>query len=244
MLRITFIISTLLILTSCSHKTVRQLLDDGFQEDGAKAVRLYTNAISKDKNNVEAYWRRGNEFYKMKQYDKSIADFDKAISLEPSFNNGYLFGDRGNTKEAMNDLKGAIEDYTTALRLCKTTEPSTPRENFYFYRGRTNLKLGDTTSAIIDTDSALFYWNTFPRARYQKARLLVMEGKYEEAIPYYKGGLDPSSADEKEFIDDVFFLGLLKFKTGDTTYCNYWKAAAKNNYQKAIEYVSKYCRTE
>lgn len=235
---------TLLLSTGCSNKTVRQLLDDGFQEDGAKAVRLYTRAISKDKNNVEAYWRRGNEYYKMKEYGKSIADFNKAILIEPAFNNGYLFGDRGNTKEAMNDLIGAIEDYTTALFLCKTTEPSTPRENFYFYRGRTHIKLGDTTAAINDTDSALLYWETFPRARYQKARLLVMQEKYQEAIPYYKGLLDPTFADDKEFLEDVFYLGLLKYKTADTTFCTYWKAAAKNKYQKAIEYVSKYCKTE
>jgi tetratricopeptide (TPR) repeat protein len=242
--RITFIILTLLLLTGCSNKTVRQLLDNGFQEDGAKAVRLYTRAISKDKNNVEAYWRRGNEYYKMKEYDKSIADLNKAISIEAAFNNGYLFGDRGNTKEAMNDLKGAIEDYTKALFFCKTNEPSTPRENFYFYRGRTHIKLGDTASAIKDTDSALYLWNTFPRAKLQKARLLVMKEKYEDAIPYYTGFLDPSSADDKEYLEDVFYLGLLKFKTGDTTYCDYWKAAAKNRYPKAIEYVSKYCKKE
>jgi len=207
MLRTTLTIFIFLLLIRCSQKTVRQLLDDGFQEDGVKAVRLYTKAISKNKNNVEAYWRRVNEYYKMNQYDKSMADFNKAISIEPSFNNGYLFGDRGNTKEAMNDITGAIEDYTTALLLCKTTEPSTPRENFYFYRGRTKLKLGDTLSAIADTDSALYYWNTFPRARFQKARLLVMQEKYHDAIPYYKGLLDPGMAHDKEFLEDVFYLG-------------------------------------
>jgi tetratricopeptide (TPR) repeat protein len=244
MTRFTLSLSIIFLLQSCIQKTVRQLLDDGFQEDGAKAIRLYTKAISKDKRNVEAYWRRGNEYYKTKQYDKSISDFNNAISIEPSFNNGYLFGDRGNTKEAMNDLNGAVEDYTTALLLCKTTQPSTPRENFYFYRGRAKLRLGDTASAIVDTDSALYYWNSFPRARYQKARLLVMQEKYQEAIPYYQGGIDPSFADDKEFLEDVFYLGLLKFKIGDTTYCDYWKAAAKNNYPKAFDYVSKYCKSK
>ena len=239
-----FIFSTIILLTACSHRTVRQLLDDGFQEDGNKAVRLYSKAISKDKNNVEAYWRRGNEFYKMKMYDKSIEDFNQAIAIDSSFNNGYLFGDRGNTKEALNDLNGAVQDYTTALRLCKTTEPSTPRENFYFYRGRTNLKLGDTVSATKDTDSALHYWNSFPRARYQKGRLEVMKGDYKAAFKYFSNPPTPDFASDKEFIDDVFYYGLLKFKTGDTTYCDYWKAAAKHNYPKAIEYVSKYCGTK
>jgi tetratricopeptide (TPR) repeat protein len=241
MLRLIFIFS-ILLLESCSYKTVRQLLDAGFQENGTKAIRLYSKVISKDKNNVEAYWRRGNEYFKMNQYDKSIADFNQAISIDSSFNNGYLFGDRGNTKEALANFSGAIDDYTKALQFCKTTEPSTPRENFYFYRGRARLKLGDTALAAIDTDSALYYWNSFPRARYQKARLLVIKEEYQQAIEYYKGLLDPSFADDKEFLEDVFYYGLLKFKMGDSSYCDYWKAAAKYKYSKAIEFVSKYCK--
>jgi tetratricopeptide (TPR) repeat protein len=244
MTRNIFIFSIIISLTACSHKTVSELLEDGFEEDGNKAIRLYSKAISKDKNNVEAYWRRGNEFFKMKKYDKSIADFNKAIEIDSSFNNGYLFGDRGNAKEALDDLNGAIQDYTTALRLCKITEPSTPRENFFFYRGRTNIKLGETTSAMMDTDSAIYYWNFFPRARYQKGRLEVMKGNYKTAFEYYSNPPTPSLASDKEFIDDVFYYGLLKFKTGDTTYCDFWRAAAQNNYLKANEYITKYCGTK
>jgi tetratricopeptide (TPR) repeat protein len=238
-----FLIAILtIILTSCSNKTVRQLLDDGFQEDGKKAIRLYSKAISKDNNNVEAYWRRGDEYYKMKRYNDAIADFNKAISIDSAYNEGYLFGDRGLCKEATANYPKAIEDYTTALKFCKTTEPSTPRESFYFYRARTRLKNGDTTLTMSDVDSALYYWGSFPRARYMKGRLLVMQGQYKEAEQYFKGSLNPSYADDKEFIDDVFYYGLLKFKTGDSSYCEYWKAASKYKYPLAIEYVEKYCR--
>lgn len=231
-----------IFLTSCSSKTVRQLLDDGFQEDGKKAIRLYSKAISKDKSNVEGYWRRGDEYYKMKRYVNAIVDFNKAISIDSAYNEGYLFGDRGLCKEATANYPEAIEDYTMALRLCKTTEPSTPRENFYFYRARTRLKNGDTAFAMLDVDSALYYWSSFPRARYMKGRFLVMKGQYNEAEQYFKGSPDPSYADDKEFIDDVFYYGLLKFKTGDSSYCQYWRAAAKYNYSLATEYVEKYCK--
>jgi hypothetical protein len=70
----------------------------------------------------------------------------------------------------------------------------------------------------------------------------VIEKKYAEAIPYYEGLLDPTFADDKEFLEDVFYKGLLKFQIGDTTFCDYWKAAAKNKYVKAFEYISKYCK--
>ena len=223
---------------------MRQLLEDGFQEDGKKAVRLYTKAITKDKNNVEAYWRRGDEFYKMKQYDKSISDLNQAIAIDSAFINGYLFGDRGQANEATGDLVAAIHDYTTAISLCKTTIPTTPRETFYFYRGRANLKFGDTLSANRDTDSALHYWDYYPRARYQKGRLEVIRGGYKSASKYFSESLTPDFASDKEFVDDVFYYGLLKYKTGDTTYCDYWKAAARYNYPKAIEYLTKYCATK
>ena len=237
-----FPIVIIIFTTSCSKKTIQQLLDDGFQEDGQKAVRLYTKAISKDRNNVEAYWRRGNEYYKMNEYEKAIVDFNKAITIDSAYNEGYLFGDRGLAKEALGQYSAAIEDYTTALKLCVDTFVSTPRENYYYYRARTKLKTGDTTLAIVDNDSALYYWSSFPRARFQKARLLVINGDFIKAKEYYTGLLDPSSASEKEFLEDVFYIGLLKFKTGDTTYCDYWKAAAKYKYAKAFEYLDKYCK--
>jgi tetratricopeptide (TPR) repeat protein len=179
----------------------------------------------------------------MKQYEKATADFNKAIQIDSTSNNGYLFGDRGNLKEAIGDYSGAIQDYTTALKLCKTTEPSTPRENFYYYRGRTKLKSGDTASAIIDTDSAIYYWNSFPRAKYQRGRLEVIKGEYQKALDDYNVyQLTPDMADDKEFLEDIFYLGVLKFKTGDTTYCKYWAAAAKNNYKIAVEYMLRYCK--
>jgi tetratricopeptide (TPR) repeat protein len=168
------IVTVTIFLTSCSSKTGRQLIDDGFQEGGKRAIRLYAKAISRDNNNVEAYWRRGGEYYKMKRYNDAIADFNKAISIDSAYNEGYLFGDRGLCKEATANYSEAIEDYTTALKLCKTTEPSSPRENYYFYRARTRLKNGDRTLAMSDVDSALYYWSSFPRARYMKGTLLVM----------------------------------------------------------------------
>ncbi len=230
-------------LTSCSNKTVQQLLDDGIQEDGKKAIRLYSRAISKDKENVEAYWRRGSEYHRiMKQYDDAIADFNKAVSIDSAFNNGCLFEARGLSKEAIGNYSEAIADYTTALKLCKSVQPSTPRETYYFYRARTLLKRGDTAMAISDVDSSLHYWNSFPRARYLKGRLLVMKEQYREAEKYFHDFLDPSSARDKEFIDDVFYYGLLKFKTGDSSYCEYWKAAAKYKYSLAAEYIDKYCK--
>lgn len=229
------------ILVGCSPKTSQEISEKATYSKKSKSIRLYKKAISKDSKNVEPYWRIGNHYYNSKDFTKAIGWFNKAITIDSAFNEGYLFGDRAQCKEELGDYYGAIEDYGIALSLCVDTFVTTPRENWCFYRARVELKIGDTISALIHTDSALYYWNSFPRARYQKARLLVIRGNYQDAIPYYEGLLDPSFADDKEFLEDVFYKGVLKFNIGDTSFCSYWKAAASNKYQKANEYILRYC---
>lgn len=235
------------LVVGCAPQSSRELLDAGFQANGNKAIQLYSKSLAVGNDDrVEAYWRRGDEYYKLRQYARAIADFDRAIALDSAFNNGYLFGDRGEAKEALADYAGAIQDYTTALRLCHTTEPSTPRENFYFYRARTELKAGDTLAAGRDTDSALQHWEHFPRARFQKGRLEVIKGHYQTALPHflnqgYGKPLAPEDAADPEFTADVFYYGLLKYKLGDTDYCPYWQAAATYGYAQAATYLAAHC---
>jgi len=186
------------------------------------------------------------EYAKRGQSQQAIADYTHAISIEQTFNAGYLFGCRGESFEALQQLPQAIRDYTTALSVCRrgmTPDlPSTPMENFYFYRGRARLKAGDTTAALLDTDSAIFYYPKFARARYQRARLAVIRGDYDRALAdYHVGSLEPEDAADAEFVDDVFYFGLLKFKRQDPTYCAYWAAAARHQQQKAQAYLTKYC---
>jgi len=151
----------LFVAGGCSHKPVAQLIEEGEEATEKKAIRLYTQALANEPTNVRALWRRGNEYAKTDQPEKAVADFTHAIAVEPTYNAGYLFGDRGEVLEATNHLPEAIRDYTTALAICRRTLspslPSTPMENFYFYRGRARLKGGDTTAALVDTDSAIYY---------------------------------------------------------------------------------------
>ena len=238
---------SLLSAWGCTHKPVAKLVEEGEETTGKKAIRLYTQALGKEPANVRALWRRGNEYAKTDQPEKALADFTQAIALEPTYNAGYLFGDRGEVFEAKNNLPDAIRDYTTALAVCRKTLslglPSTPMENFCFYRGRARLKAGDTTAALVDTDSAIFYYNKFPRAHYQCARLAVIRGDYERALADYQvGSLAPEDAADEEFVDDVFYLGLLKFKRRDPTYCVYWAAAAQHHQQLAKVYLARYCQ--
>ncbi|WBO86711.1 tetratricopeptide repeat protein [Hymenobacter yonginensis] len=238
----------LLIAGGCAYKSVTQLVEEGEETTERKAIRLYTHALANEPSNVLALWRRGNEYAKTNQPEKAIADFTQAIALEPTYNSGYLFGDRGEVLEATNHLPEAIRDYTTALAVCLPTRspdlPSTPMENFYFYRGRARLKAGDTIAALVDTDSAIYYYHKFPRARFQRARLAVIRGDYDQALADYEvGGLGPYDTQFPDYADDFFYMGLLKFNRQDTSYCTCWAAAARYNHQRAKAYLAKYCNT-
>jgi OmpA-OmpF porin, OOP family len=56
---------------------------DNFRVRGqfAEALNLLDQALDKDKNFVEAYYRRGLTYYLMKQYPNAISDFEKGLSL-------------------------------------------------------------------------------------------------------------------------------------------------------------------
>jgi tetratricopeptide (TPR) repeat protein len=69
-----------------------------------------------DKQDLNAAFKnRGNAYDDKGQYDLAIADYDKAIAINP--NDADAFNDRGATHSAMRKYDLAIKDYDQALRL-------------------------------------------------------------------------------------------------------------------------------
>jgi tetratricopeptide (TPR) repeat protein len=88
-----------------------------FKESGPVAIaacdRVINSPRSSRDNLVDAYTNRGQEYYTIKDYDKAIADFDRAINLNPRTILAY--GNRGNAKSAKGLVDAAIADYTKAI---------------------------------------------------------------------------------------------------------------------------------
>ena len=84
--------------------------------------KSWTNIFSLSSSIIEnspdvtmAYNLRGVWYYEQGVYERSILDFNKAISIFPAYSSAYY--NRGLSLAAMQDFQSALEDYDRAIRL-------------------------------------------------------------------------------------------------------------------------------
>ncbi|MDA0889486.1 MAG: tetratricopeptide repeat protein [Bacteroidetes bacterium] len=95
---------------------------------------------------AEEYFNSGYDKDDLKDYSGAIADYTKAIELDPNF--AYAYYNRGNSKKNLKDYSGAIADYTKAIEL-------NPNYAYaYVNRGISKEDLGDLNGACADWKKA------------------------------------------------------------------------------------------
>ena len=93
------------------------------------------------------YAKRGMAYFSCNEYQRAIADFDRALVLDSMYTGAYLL--RGITYSLLSSYRRAIEDFDHALSL-------DARETFaYAHRGIAYKELKDYERAIADFDSVL-----------------------------------------------------------------------------------------
>lgn len=104
------------------------------RQDGAAALADFDAALEMDEENAEALLNRGAALIMLRQPGPAVAAITQALSLgvnEP--HKAYL--NRGAAREALGDLRGAYEDYSTALEIQPDWGPANA-ELARFARGR------------------------------------------------------------------------------------------------------------
>lgn len=134
---------------------------------------------------AEGYWDRGRERYERGDTDGSIADFNKAIELSPSFSAAYTA--RAAARRRKGDLNAALTDCLKAIEL----DPKDPIA--YSTCGYVRSETGDLSEAVtyftksieLAPDSAPDYYN--------RGRMYKSLGKYRQSIEDYAAAirLDP-----------------------------------------------------
>lgn len=117
------------------------------QGDFREAIRLYTEAIEKKADLVDAYNNRGLAYRQVGESDRALRDFDQATKLraaywEAWYNRSQVLADGGRWRESLADLE----------RL-----PPTYRDSAYVLvaLGNARMQLNNRAGALADYDRAL-----------------------------------------------------------------------------------------
>ena len=135
---------------------------------------------------------RGIEKGKEGDLDGAIADFTRAIELNPKDDAPYY--NRAQAKRLKKDAAGAIADYTRAIELGSTNPAA------YNNRGNARAENNDRDGAIADFTHAIELKPDYARAYYNRAVAKEAKGDAVGADADFKAAekLDPELADERK----------------------------------------------
>jgi tetratricopeptide (TPR) repeat protein len=112
---------------------------------------------------AEAFHQKGRAFYQQHSYALAIAQYSKAIALDPA--NYMYYNSRANAyyfkadhalseSERINALESAMADYTQAIQY------NSRNAHGYRYRGEVKLQLGELQSGLQDLHQAAWVYQS------------------------------------------------------------------------------------
>ena len=136
-----FILATALAIAAIEQPL---LFGRGSNITTAKEI-IPTSSIAQGKT-AKFYYKQGIEKIKLGDYRGAIADYNKAIELNPD--DAAFYFNRGSATNKLGDYQGAIADYTKAIEI-------NPKYGaFYYNRGVAKNFSGDPQGACIDVRKA------------------------------------------------------------------------------------------
>jgi hypothetical protein len=109
-------------------------------------IKEMTRRIAVNRNDQDAYFKRGRTYAIKHAYALAVRDFDEVIRLHPD---GETYNNRCWTRAALGDLQGALKDCDEALRLKPGLAIALDS------RGLVDLKLGRSADAIKDYSASI-----------------------------------------------------------------------------------------
>jgi len=120
------------------------------RQDLQGSIDDYSQVISlapKAKNIEKAYNNRGNSYFFLKKEDKSLGDYDQAITINPNYVDPYV--GRGNVLFNKGEFDKAFADYSKAIELePKTTAAYVGRADVYFEKRELVKALDDLNTSL------------------------------------------------------------------------------------------------
>jgi tetratricopeptide (TPR) repeat protein len=156
------------------------LLALGLATSRGTGKAMYVSPLTAQKTK-EQWINDGNSHYDAKQYQQAIADYDRAIILDPQYAIAYYA--RGRGYFAISEQKKAIADYDNAIQL----DPQ--YTDAYYARGNTYYILWKYQQAIADYDSAIYLNPQLTDAYYNRGLAYYSLDKFKKAIADFESAL-------------------------------------------------------
>ena len=86
------------------------------RHEGDAAIADFDEVMRRNPRNAEARVNRGSALVQLQRYGPAIADLTEALGMGVSEPHKAYYN-RGIAREALGDLRGAFEDYNTALQI-------------------------------------------------------------------------------------------------------------------------------
>jgi len=141
----------------------------------------------------------------------------------------------GIAKHEKHDFKGAIKDYTKAI---KTDENN---KDAYFNRGSCELALKSFRKAMLDFSKTIELDPIYAKAYYSRATVFVSESKYAEALP----DLDKTIELDPKLPNALTLRGQIRVQTGNKKgACEDFNKAKEIGDTQADKYLNQFCGNE
>ncbi len=185
-------------------------------------ITLWTDVISKSPNKARPFFGRANAFADQGQYNKAIADYNKAIRFDSMsaiayVNRGLAYWKTGLTHKAFDDYSKAIEIKPEYFEIA------------YYNRGIAYGTFGQWEKAIVDYSAAIKINPAYDMAYSNRGVAFANLGQWEKAISDYTTaiGINP------DYITAYFNRGVAYGNSGQSV-------KAINDYSKVIEFDPNY----
>jgi len=138
------------------------------------------------------YDNRGNAYEQKNDHDKAIADYNKAIELDPKYAKAY--NDRGNAYVQKGGHDKAIADYSKAIEL------NPKDDDAYTGRAWSYFKAGKAAQGLPDAERSLELYPHNAHALDTRGHIFEALGRREEAIADYRKTLvlDPGEEGKED----------------------------------------------
>jgi tetratricopeptide (TPR) repeat protein len=193
-------------------------------------LTFYSTAISQNPHSDFAYNNRGAYYLSRGLYDKAIADFSKAIEINPYYK---VYYNRGSAYDAQELYDKAIADYTKAIELKPDdTETYNNRGITYYHQGIYDKAIVDYTKAIeLKPDDADAYYNRGIACHHQ--------GLLDKAMSDYTKAIEL----KPDYAEVYNNRGMIYLHQGSTDKsCRDFKKAGELGITTANDYFTKYCK--